>query len=314
VMACGTAAALFVGVRHVQTGTLTLSELLLAMAYLAQLYGPLETITKKVGELQSSLAGFQRAYTLLDEAPEVPEIPHARPIHRAIGAVHFEHVSFAYEGNRPILDEVSLTVQPGMRVGIVGSSGTGKSTLLHLVMRLFDPTGGRILLDGVDLREYRLADLRRQFAVVLQEPVLFSGTIADNILYGRPDGTFDDIVKAAQAAQAHDFIMRLPEEYATQVGNRGAKLSGGERQRISLARAFFRDAPILILDEPTSSVDVETEEEILEALDLLMEGRTTFLITHRLSALRACTVQLAFNGRSLNQLETVPFDLETVHS
>lgn len=314
VMACGTAAALFVGVRHVQMGSLSLSEFLLAMAYLSQLYSPLETITKKVGELQSSLAGFERACALLDEQAEVPEVRHPQPLHRAIGAIEFEHVSFAYASERPILEDVSLTVLPGMRVGIIGYSGTGKSTLLHLMTRFFDPTAGRILLDGRDLREYRLADLRRQFAVVLQEPVLFSGSIAENILYGRPDASFEEIIEAAQAARAHDFIRRLPEGYNTPVGSRGAKLSGGERQRISLARAFLRDAPILILDEPTSAVDVETEEEILQALDVLMQGRTTFLVTHRLGALRACTFQIALDGQSVSVAEPAPFDLQAVHT
>jgi ATP-binding cassette subfamily B protein len=206
--------------------------------------------------------------------------------------VSFEHVSFAYDSKRTVLRDTSFFVAAGTRVGIVGRTGAGKTTLLNLLTRLYDPTEGRILLDGVDLREYRLADLRRQFAVVLQEPVLFSTTIGENIAYGRPESTFEDVVRAAKAAHAHEFITALPDGYETRVGERGARLSGGERQRISLARAFLMDAPLLILDEPTSSVDVKTEDAIVDAMEALMRGRTTFLIAHRLNTLRDCDVQL----------------------
>ncbi len=297
VIACGTTAALCIGVRHVEQGLLTLGEFLLVMAYLAQLYGPLETLTKKIAELQSSLAGVERAFAVLDAQPEPAERPWARPLVRARGGVVFHDVSFAYDG-RPTLHRVTCTIPPGARVAIVGTTGAGKTTLLNLLMRFYDPTGGRILLDGIDLRDYRLADLRRQFAIVLQEPVLLSTTIAENIRYGRPDSTAEEIAAAARAAQAHEFIERLPEGYQTPVGERGAKLSGGERQRIALARAFLRDAPILVLDEPTSALDVGTESAILEGLESLMRGRTTFVITHRLSVLRHCDLRLTLeHGR-----------------
>jgi ATP-binding cassette, subfamily B, bacterial len=314
IMACGTAAALLIGVRHVQAGALTLGEFLMAMAYLSQLYGPLETVTKKIAELQSSLAGVDRAFSLLDETPDIVERPNAYSLGRSEGRVSFQQVSFRYDRDRPILRDVSFTISPGTRVGIVGTTGAGKTTLIHLLTRLYDPTAGRILLDGKDLRDYRLADLRRQYAMVLQEPVLFSGTIEENIRYGSPERIFEDVVAAATSAHAHDFIMQLPDGYGTAVGSRGAALSGGERQRIALARAFLRDAPILILDEPTSSVDAVTEASIIDALETLMEGRTTFLITHRLGALRACDLHMKMERGGVTTVEALqtPFIHEPI--
>ncbi len=280
-MALGTAAVLLIGVRHVRTGALTLGQLLLVMGYLAQLYQPLKTISRKAASLQSYLASAERAFALLDERPDVPERLHARPLVRAAGAVEFQHVSFAYNSDRRVLHDVSFAVPAGARLAIVGTTGAGKSTLVGLLTRFYDPTAGAILLDGIDLRDYRLADLRDQFAIVLQEPVLFSTSIGENIAYGRPGASDLDMVRAAKAAGAHDFILSLPRGYATPVGERGIQLSGGERQRVALARAFLKDAPLLILDEPTSSVDVKTEAVILEAMDRLMHGRTALLITHR---------------------------------
>jgi ATP-binding cassette subfamily B protein len=206
--------------------------------------------------------------------------------------VEFRHVRFAYEEERRVLDGLSFAVGPGTRVGIVGTSGAGKTTLVSLLTRFYDPTDGQVLLDGVDLRDWRLRDLRDQFAIVLQEPVLFSSTIAENIVYGRPGASHEDIVAAARAANAADFVERLPDAYASQVGERGMRLSGGERQRIALARAFLKDAPILILDEPTSSVDAATESSVIEALERLMVGRTTFIIAHRPSTVARCDVLL----------------------
>jgi len=290
--ALGMAAVLLIGAGHVRSGTLTLGELLMVMAYLGQLYEPLKTISRRAAGLQSYLASAERAFALLDERPDVLERPHARPLARAAGAVAFRHVSFAYDADRPVLDAVSFEVPPGARVGIVGTTGVGKTTLVSLLTRFYDPTHGAILLDGVDVRDYRLADLRRQFAIVLQEPVLFSTSIAENIAYGRPGASDLEIARAARAAGAHDFIVRLPRGYTTPVGERGMQLSGGERQRVALARAFLKDAPLLILDEPTSSVDVKTEAAILQAMERLMHGRTAFLITHRTSTLAACEVRL----------------------
>jgi len=288
----GVAAVLLIGVRHVRSGTLTLGELLMVLSYLGQLYDPLKTISRKAAALQSYLASAERVFALLDERPDVPERPHARPLGRAVGAVEFRDVCFAYDADHPVLHVVSFDVPPGARVAVAGTTGAGKTTLVSLLTRFYDPTGGAILLDGVDLRDYRLADLRDQFAIVLQEPVLFSTSIAENIAYARPGAGELEIVQAARAAGAHDFIIRLPRGYATPVGERGMQLSGGERQRVALARAFLKDAPLLILDEPTSSVDVKTEAVILDAMDRLMRGRTAFLITHRASALVGCDVRL----------------------
>jgi ATP-binding cassette subfamily B protein len=298
----GTAAVLYLGVRHVQSGALTLGELTLVMAYLSQLYSPLKTISKKMASLQGSLASAERTFELLDADPEVQERTHARSLKRARGAVEYRGVSFSYDGRKPVLDGVSFVAPPGTRVGIAGRTGAGKTTLVNLLMRFYDPDAGDILLDGVDLRDFRLRDLREQFAIVLQEPLLFSTSIAENIAYARPGARFDDIVVAAKAANAHDFIMRLPNGYDTPVGERGMMLSGGERQRISLSRAFLKDAPILILDEPTSSVDVKTEAVIMEAMDRLMDGRTTFMIAHRLGTLDYCDVILQLeSGRLAEQ-------------
>ena len=287
-IAIGTAAVLFVGVRHVQTGVLTLGELLMVMAYLTQLYGPLETISQKVGDLQSSFASAERAFELLDETPDVQEKLHARRLVRARGEIEFRNVSFGYEGTLSVLRDISFSIAPGTRLGIVGKTGAGKTTLVSLITRFYDPTAGAILLDGIDLRDYRLADLRNQFGIVLQEPVLFSTSIAENIAYARPGARMREIVAAAEAANAHEFVSALPDGYETIVGERGMRLSGGERQRIALARAFLKDAPILILDEPTSSVDTSTETAIMEASERLMQGRTSLMIAHRLSTLENC--------------------------
>lgn len=291
-IAIGTAIVLFMGVRHVQTGVLTLGELLLVNSYIAQLYGPLQSIGDQVTALQRSLASAERAFSLLDQPPDVVEHKHARPISRASGAVAFRNVSFAFNNDQLVLRDISFEVAAGTRVGIAGRTGAGKTTLVSLLLRFFDPIAGQILLDGIDLRDYKLAELRNQFAIVLQEPVLFSASIAENIAYANPSASDRDIIAAAKAANAHDFIARLPQGYETEVGERGMRLSGGERQRISLARAFMKDAPILILDEPTSSVDTRTEAAIMEAMERLMHGRTTFMIAHRLSTLENCDVRL----------------------
>jgi ABC-type multidrug transport system ATPase subunit len=294
--ALGTAAVLFIGVRHVVAGVLTVGQLWMALRYLDKLYEPLKTISKKAAGIQSYLASAERAFALLDEQPEVPERPNARPIGHARGAVAFRHVSFAYGPDRPVLHDVSCDIAPGTRLGIVGATGGGKTTLISLLTRFYDPTEGQILLDDVDLREYKLADLRRQFAVVLQEPVLFSLSIADNIAYAAPGASRDHIVAAAQAANAHEFIEHLPQGYETEVGERGVKLSGGQRQRIALARAFLKDSPVLILDEPTSSVDAKTESAIVDALERLKQGRTVIVISHRSTTLAGCSAFLTVDG------------------
>jgi ATP-binding cassette subfamily B protein len=298
VIAIGTAGVLFIGARHVQAGHITLGDLLLLMTYLTQLYSPLESISKRAATIQSSLASAERTLAILDASAEVPESPHARRVARAQGSLSLRDVSFAYRG-KSVLEDVCLEIPAGDRVGIVGMTGAGKSTILNLLTRFYDPTAGSISLDGVDLRDYRLEDLRNQFSLVLQDAMLLPGTVAENIAYGHDNAGLETIQAAARAANADEFIGRLPDGYDTQVGERGMKLSGGERQRISLARAILRDAPILILDEPTSSVDIETEAAITEALELVMEDRTTILVTHRHSMLNVCDVVMRVEGGRL---------------
>ena len=287
---------------------MTVGELIYVLHLVAQLYEPLKTISKKMTSMQSHLAGAERVFALLDESTDVVERPDARPLVRAAGAMAFRHVSFAYEKEWPVLQDISFEIGPGTCLGIAGTTGAGKTTLVSLLTRFYDPTAGEILLDGVPLCDYKLADLRNQFAIVLQEPVLFSTSIAENIDYARPGASESEIVAAAKAANAHDFITRLPQGYETLVGERGMRLSGGERQRISIARAFLKDAPILILDEPTSSVDMKTEAAIVEAMERLVQGRTTFIITHRPSALRHCDVIARIDGGRLAGIERAPAD------
>ncbi len=305
ILAAGTATALFIGVRHVQSEFVTLGELLMVMAYMGMLLGPLNRISRQAGSLQSQFASAERAFSLLDESPDVIERPGARSLDRASGDVCFRNVSFGYDESSPVLNAISFQVPPNARVGIAGRTGSGKTTLISLLLRFYDPTSGEILLDGVDIRDYRLADLRNQFAIVLQEPVLFSTSIYENIAYGRPEADREMVENAARLANAHDFIVAQPDGYDTQVGDRGMSLSGGERQRISLARAFLKDAPILVLDEPTSSVDVDTESSIMDALQRLMEGRTTFIIAHRLSTLEHSDIRFHLKNGRLVETQTL---------
>ena len=290
--AAGTAGVLFLGVRHVQAGSLTLGDLLLVMSYLTQLFGPLASLSEMTANAQRSLASTERAFALLDEEPDVIERKNAVPLSRASGEITFRDVCFAYNGDNPVLSGISFEIKPGTRVGIMGMTGGGKSTLVSLMTRFHDPTHGQILLDGINLRDYKLADLRNQFGIVLQESILFSTSIGENIAYARPGASEHEIVEAAKAAHAHEFIIRLPDGYNTMVGERGMQLSGGQRQRIALARAFLKNAPILILDEPTSSIDIKTEREIIEVMERLSIGRTVFIIAHRLSTLKHCDLVL----------------------
>jgi len=290
----GTAAALWIGAKHVQSGLLTLGDLLIVMAYMTQLYEPLRTMSNKIPEVQASLVSLERAFALLDEVPETLSAANAQPIEDARGKIEFENVSFAYSNGRRVLSEVSFTIEAGTKVGVLGATGSGKSTLLSLLTRFYDPSAGRILLDGMDIRELRLKDLREQFSIVPQDPVLFSTSVAENIAFSTPDVAEEAIIAAAVAANADDFICMLPDGYETQVGDRGSCLSGGERQRIAIARAFLKGAPILILDEPTSAVDSRTEAVVMSALRKLLRGRTSFMIAHRLSTLENCDVLLHF--------------------
>ena len=269
-------------------GTLTLGNFLLIMGYLSQLFSPLKMISKKIGSLQGHLASAERVYEFIDQEQDVIEKPNAIALNRAKGTIQYQNVYFSYDGTNEVLKGITFDVQAGMRIGIAGQTGAGKTTLVSLLTRFYDPSIGKITLDGIDLRDYKIADLRDQFSIMLQEPILFSTTIAENISYAKPDASQNEIEMAARSANIHEFIVGLHDGYNTQVGERGMRLSSGERQRISLARAFLKDAPILILDEPTSSVDIETEVGIMQAIERLMADRTTFIIAHRLSTLENC--------------------------
>jgi ABC-type multidrug transport system fused ATPase/permease subunit len=300
--AAGTALVVGFGAAMVLRGEITLGELLVVLAYIAAVYKPLEAISVTVGTLQDVYVNLDLAFGILDQVPDIQDAPGAVAVARARGHVVYRNVDFSYAGRTDTLKGVNFEARPGQVVAIVGPTGAGKTTLVSLLPRFYDANGGRILLDGTDVRMLGLRSLRQQISVVLQEPLLFSGTITENIRYGRPDATAEEVVAAARAANAHDFIQRLPQGYETELGERGAKLSGGERQRIAVARAFVKDAPILILDEPTSSIDSRTEAVILDALDRLMEGRTTFMIAHRLSTVRRADLILVVDqGRVVEQ-------------
>ena len=283
--ACGTAVIMWMGAQSALAGRITVGDILVFLAYLAALYGPLETLMYAPSTTQGAAGSARRVLEILDTRRDVEDRPNARPLTHVAGHIRIEHVTFGYERGRPVLHDVDLEVRPGETVAIIGATGAGKSTIAGLVPRFHDPWSGRVTLDGIDLRDIELKSLRSHVGVVLQEPFLFPISIADNIAYGKPGVTRREVEEAARAANAHDFIMRLPDGYDTVTGDRGATLSGGERQRLSVARAIVKDAPVLILDEPTSAIDSLTEAALFEALDRLMRGRTTVIIAHRMSTI-----------------------------
>ena len=296
----GAAAALmlYLGASRVMDGRLSLGDLLIFLGYLTALYGPVSALGTAAGYGIAVVTRSRRVFQILDSDEEVSERTDAIVIKRAHGEVTFEDVSFGYDDDAAILRSVSFAASPGQITAIVGATGAGKTSLVSLLSRFYDPQGGRILLDGHDLRDLSLKSLRESVSLVLQEPFLFPLSVADNIAFGRPGATRQEIVAAARAAHAHDFIEQLPESYDTVLNERGGQLSGGERQRIAIARAVLKDAPVLILDEPTSALDAHTEGKIFEALSRLMKDRTTFIISHRLSTIRRADQILALeNGR-----------------
>ena len=284
----GTALVLWVGGLHVLRGELTVGSLLVVIAYLGSVYGPLSSIAHTAGSLQEALASTRRVRKTLAMVREDTDIASDRGYNpaRVRGEIVFDHVTFGYDGHAPVLQDVSFEARPGEMVALVGLTGAGKTTAVSMIPRFYDPTAGRVLIDGHDVREYNLRGLRERIALVLQDPVLFRGTIAENIRYGRLDASNEEIRRAAIAAHADEFVSRLDLAYETEVGESGSGLSGGERQRLSIARAVLKDAPILILDEPTSSLDAISEEIVFTALKRLRAGRTTIVIAHRLSTIR----------------------------
>jgi ATP-binding cassette subfamily B protein len=265
----------------------TFGTLFMFNAFVTMFYEPIMELASSNRMVTRAASSAQRVFEVLDTAPEIYSTSKAFTKPRLDGRVEFKQVSFSYEGAQPALREISLVVEPGEMIGLCGPSGAGKSTFVNLICRFYDATDGQILIDGIDIRDYDVKWLRRQIGLVLQEPYLFHGTIADNIRYGNPEASDAEVITAAKAANAHDFVVGFPDGYDTMVGERGQSLSGGERQRISIARAILHNPRILILDEATSSVDSETEKQIQQALDRLVEGRTTFAIAHRLSTLQA---------------------------
>jgi len=299
-----TAAIIWVGAHDVIAGRLTIGSLLVFLAYLGTLQAQIRSLSGVYIGMQGAAASADRVREVFDQESEVKEEAGARRLEAVKGHVQFDGITFGYEPDRPVLRDINLEILPGETIAIVGPTGVGKSTLVSLIPRFFDPWEGRVLVDGHDVRDLQIKSLREQVALVLQEPFLFPVSLAENIAYGRPDASRAEIEAAARAANAHPFIERLTEGYDTVVGERGATLSGGERQRISIARALLKDAPILILDEPTSALDAETEVYLLEALERLMEGRTTFIIAHRLSTIRrADRIAVLSEGRIV-ELET----------
>jgi ATP-binding cassette subfamily B protein len=285
VMALGLSVVLYVATLHILDHRLTVGQLTLFLAYVTMLYQPLEQLSYTAWALEGAAAGMQRVFEILDAEDSVPEMQNAKPMPRARGEIAFENVAFAYDPEHPILRGITLSIKPGQTVALVGGTGAGKTTLLSLVPRFYDPNSGRVLLDGTDVRSATKKSLRSNISIVLQDTLLLSGTVIENIAYGRPEASRAEIQAAAEAAQAHAFMQKLPHGYETQVGERGVRLSGGQKQRIGLARAFLKNAPILLLDEPTSALDLETEAEIMETLKILMRRFTTLIVTHRLGTI-----------------------------
>ena len=284
-MVIGTAAMYYVGTLHVLAGTLSLGSLLVFSAYLLMLYQPLESLTYTAWAMEGATAGAKRCFEVLDSQDDVRDSPNAVDISSAKGAIAFRSVDFGYAESRIVLRDINLSIAPNQIVGLVGGTGAGKSTLLSLVPRFYDPTTGSVMLDGGDVREITTKSLRAQIAIVLQDTLRFSTTVRENVAYGRPDATEEEIIEAARRAQADEFIRQLPQGYSSLIGERGGHLSVGQRQRIGIARAFLKNAPILLLDEPTSALDPSTEAAIMETIKELMRGRTTLIATHRLATI-----------------------------
>lgn len=302
IVAIGTAMVLWFGARQVLDGRLTPGDLLVFIAYLKSAFKPMQDMAKYTGRIAKATASGERIVTILETVPEVQDHPDAIAAPPLQGHVSFEAVQFGYDATTPVLDKLTLTIEPGQQIALVGPSGAGKSTLVSLLLRLYDPTAGQIRIDGYDIQDYTLASLRQQIGIVLQDSVLFGVSVRDNIAYGRLNATDEEIVAAAKLANAHDFIEALPQGYNTELGERGATLSGGQRQRIAIARAAIRQAPIIILDEPTTGLDQENEQIVLDALARLTQNRTTFIIAHNLQSVKQADLILYLeDGQLLEQ-------------
>src|SRR3984893_507144 len=292
IVALGTCLVLWYGARLVLAGQLSAGLLIVFLLYLGKMYKPMRELSKMTDTISKAVVGYERIQEVLEIEVSVPDLPQERRAPRFKGKIEFDHVNFAYDEKSPVLKDISFTIKPGQVAAVVGPSGTGKTTIISLIPRFYDPQSGEVRIDGKDVRDYTLKSMRGQISFVLQETLLFHASVWDNIAYGKPDAPPEQIMHAAKLANAHEFIEKMPEGYSTMIGERGATLSGGQRQRISIARAIIRDTPILILDEPTSGLDPDSEPTVIEALDRLMEGKTSIIIAHHLNAI--CHADIIF--------------------
>jgi subfamily B ATP-binding cassette protein MsbA len=290
IVAVGTALVLWFGARMVLAGALSVGTLVMFIWYLGKMYKPMQDLSKMTDSWSKATIAYERIRAVLDMEGEVRDEPGARKVSKLRGAIEFDHVTFGYDPKSPTLEDVSFRIAPGQVAAFVGPTGAGKTTIISLISRFYDPISGAVKIDGVDLRRYQQRSLREHISVVLQETVLFQGSVWQNIAYGKPNASRAEILKAAELANATEFIEKMPNRYDTLVGERGVTLSGGQRQRIAIARAVIRNTPILILDEPSSGLDAESEKLVFEALDRLMKGKTSIVIAHRLSTIRSADV------------------------
>ena len=302
IVACGTCLVLWYGARLVLSGALTSGELLVFLLYLGKMYKPMRELSKMTDTISKAQIGWERIREILENETQVRDLPGAKRAPRFKGKIEFDHVKFAYDQQQPVLDDLSLRIEPGQLAALVGPTGAGKTTIVSLLPRFYEAVSGEIRIDGTDIRHFKQKSLREQISFVLQETLLFRATVADNIAYGKPNATHEEIVRAARLANADEFIDRMPEGYDTMIGERGLTLSGGQRQRITIARAIIRNAPILVLDEPSAGLDAESEKLVFDALGNLMEGKTSIVIAHRLATVRSADVIFVIEqGRVVEQ-------------
>ncbi|HEX3143848.1 MAG TPA: ABC transporter ATP-binding protein, partial [Pyrinomonadaceae bacterium] len=296
IVACGTCLVLWYGARLVLAGSLTGGELLVFLLYLGKMYKPMRELSKMTDTISKADVGWERIREVLENETQVRDLPGAKRAPRFKGNIEYEHVRFAYNGNGAVLEDLTLDIKPGQMVALVGPTGAGKTTIVSLLPRFYEINGGAIRIDGTDIRKYKQKSLREQISFVLQETLLFRATVAQNIAYGKPQATHEEIVRAAHLANADEFIDRMPDGYETMIGERGVTLSGGQRQRITIARAIIRNSPILILDEPSAGLDAESERLVFDALENLMVGKTSIVIAHRLATVRRADVIFVVDG------------------
>jgi len=299
IVALGTCLVLWYGARLVLAGQLSTGLLIVFLMYLGKMYKPMRDLSKMTDTVSKATVGYERIQEVLEIESRVRDLPSARKAPRLKGQIEFEHVSFSYDENNPVLKDISFKIEPGQVAAVVGPSGTGKTTIISLIPRFYDPRTGQVRIDGKDIRQFTMKSLREQISFVLQDTLLFRAPIWENIAYGKPDASRAEIIQAAQVANAHEFIEKMPEGYDTMLGERGVTLSGGQRQRIAIARAVIRDTPILVLDEPTSGLDAASEDAVIEALERLMKNRTTVLIAHHLGTIRHADIIFVVNDSEL---------------